>query len=281
MDDAAMGALVGARVDAVVFAAYGTTRGRARAAIEPVFRRVADAVEVPCELAFCGPAVCRLLARRGEDVPELERVLEHMAAVGTRRVAVASGMIVDGWAQANLCERVGAAAERLGLECAAVGAPLLADAADVAYLAAALMEAWAPEPGAVTLFAGHGIGGPADSGYERDQDAFGAYEALGAAFARAGRDDLAVACLSDGAAAALRAARGLAEPGTTVRLVPLMLAAGRHVLKNMGGADERSWASALAAAGYVPRLCDRGLGELSAVQELFAHHARALCAKNE
>ena len=277
-----MGALAGARVDATVFAAYGTTRERARAtAIEPVFCAVADAAGVPCELAFCGPAVCRLLARRGEDVPELERVLEQVAAAGTRRVAVASGMIVDGWAQANLCERVDAAAERLGLECATVGAPLLADAADVAYLAAALMEAWAPEPGVVTLFAGHGIGGPADSDYEPDRDAFDAYGALGAAFARAGRDDLAVACLSDGAAAALRAARGLDEPGTTVRLVPLMLAAGRHVLKNMGGADERSWASALAAAGYVPRLCDRGLGELSAVQELFAHHARALCAKNE
>lgn len=282
MGGAAIGACAGSRFDAVVFAAYGTTRERARAtAIEPVFRCVADAVGVPCELAFCGPAVCRLLTRRGEDVPELERVLGHVAAAGARRVAVSSGMIVDGWAQANLCERVDAAAECLGLECATVGAPLLADAADVAYLAAALMETWAFEPGVVTLFAGHGIGGPAESDYERDRDAFDAYGALGAAFARAGRADLAVACLSDGADAALRAARGLAESGATVRLVPLMLAAGRHVLKNMGGADDCSWASALSAAGYVPLLCDCGLGELAAVQELFAHHARALCNINE
>lgn len=282
MGDAAIGACPGAHVDAVVFAAYGTTRERARTtAIEPVFRCVADAIGMPCELAFCGPAVCRLLARRGEDVPELERVLEHVAAAGARRVAVASGMIVDGWAQANLCERVDAAAEGLGLECAAVGAPLLADVADVAYVAAALIEAWTPEPGTVTLFAGHGIGGPAESGYERDRDAFDAYGALGAAFARAGRADLAVACLSDGADAALRAVRELAEPGATVRLVPLMLTAGRHVLKNMGDADDCSWASALGAAGYVPLLCDCGLGELAAVQELFAHHARALCNINE
>lgn len=269
------------RVDAVVFAAYGTTRARARtAAIEPAFRAVADAVDVPCELAFCGPAVCRLLARRGEPAPELERVLEQVADAGARRVAIVSGMVVDGWAQANLHERVGAAAERLGLK-AVVGTPLLSDATDVDCLAAALMGEWRPKPGTVTLFVGHGIGGPAGSDYARPRDAFDAYGSLGAAFARAGRDDLAVACLSDGPSAALQAVRGLAEPGSTVRLVPLMLAAGRHVLKNIGGSDDRSWSSVLAAADYVPQLCDCGLGEVAAVRELYAHHARALFAANE
>lgn len=269
------------RVDAVVFAAYGTTRARARtAAIEPAFRAVADAVDVPCELAFCGPAVCRLLARHGEPAPELERVLEQVADAGARRVAIVSGMVVDGWAQANLRERVGAAAERLGLK-AVVGAPLLSDATDVDCLAAALMGEWRPKPGTVTLFVGHGIGGPAGSDYMRSRDAFDAYDALGVAFARAGRDDLAVACLSDGPSAALQAVRGLAEPGATVRLVPLMLAAGRHVLKNIGGSDDRSWSSVLAAADYVPQLCDCGLGEVAAVRELYAHHARALFAANE
>lgn len=269
------------RVDAVVFAAYGTTRARARtAAIEPAFRAVADAVDVPCELAFCGPAVCRLLARRGEPAPELERVLEQVADAGARRVAIVSGMVVDGWAQANLHERVGAAAERLGLK-AVVSTPLLSDATDVDCLAAALMGEWRPKPGTVTLFVGHGIGGPAGSDYMRSRDAFDAYDALGVAFARAGRDDLAVACLSDGPSAALQAVRGLAEPGATVRLVPLMLAAGRHVLKNIDGSDDRSWSSVLAAADHVPQLCDCGLGEVAAVRELYAHHARALFAANE
>lgn len=264
------------RVDAVVFAAYGTTRARARtAAIEPAFRAVADAVDVPCELAFCGPAVCRLLARRGEPAPELERVLEQVADAGARRVAIVSGMVVDGWAQANLHERVCAAAKRLGLK-AVVGTPLLSDATDVDCLAAALMGEWRPKPGVVTLFVGHGIGGPAGSGYMQPRDAFDAYAALGVAFARAGRDDLAVACLSDGPDTALQAVRGLAEPDTMVRLVPLMLSAGRHVLKNIGGSDDRSWSSALAAADYVPQLCDCGLGEVAAVRELYAHHARAV-----
>lgn len=269
------------RVDAVVFAAYGTTRARARtAAIEPAFRAVADAVDVPCELAFCGPVVCRLLACRGEPAPELERVLEQVADAGARRVAIVSGMVVDGWAQANLHERVGAAAERLELK-AVVGAPLLSDATDVDCLAAAPMGEWRPKPGTVTLFVGHGIGGPAGSDYARPRDAFDAYAALGVAFVRAGRDDLAVACLSDGPDAALRVVRGLAEPGATVRLVPLMLSAGRHVLKNIGGSDDRSWSSVLAAADYVPQLCDCGLGEVAAVRELHAHHARALFAANE
>lgn len=269
------------RVDAVVFAAYGTTRARARtAAIEPAFRAVADAVDVPCELAFCGPAVCRLLARRGEPAPELECVLEQVADAGARRVAIVSGMVVDGWAQANVRERVGAAAERLGLK-AVVGAPLLSDATDVDCLAAALMGEWRPKPGTVTLFVGHGIGGPAGSDYARPRDAFDAYAALSVAFARVERDDLAVACLSDGPDAALQVVRGFAEPGATVRLVPLMLSAGRHVLKNVGGSDDRSWSSVLAAADYVPQLCDCGLGEVATVREMYAHHARALFTTNE
>ena len=209
-----------------------------------------------------------------------ERVLEQVADAGARRVASVSGMVVDGWAQANLHERVGAAAERLGLK-AVVGTPLLSDATDVDCLAAALMGEWRPKPGTVTLFVGHGIGGPAGSDYARPRDAFEAYGSLGAAFARAGRDDLAVACLSDGPDAALQVVRGLAEPGATVRLVPLMLSAGRHVLKNIGGSDDRSWSSVLAAADYVPQLCDCGLGEVAAVRELFAHHARVLFATNE
>lgn len=65
------------------------------------------------------------------------------------------------------------------------------------------------------------------------------------------------------------------------RCAGFWLAAGRHVLKNMGGADDCSWASILSAAGYVPQLCDCGLGEVAAVQELYARHARALCATNE
>ena len=85
-----------------------------------------------------------------------------------------------------------------------------------------------------------------------------------------------MACLSDGPDAALRVVRGLAEPGATVRLVPLMLSAGCHVLKNIGGSDDRSWSSVLAAADYVPQLCDCGLGEVAAVRELFARHARAV-----
>lgn len=281
MGGAAIETCAGARVDAVVFGVYGTTRARARtAAIEPAFRAVADAVDVPCELAFCGPAVCRLLACRGEPAPELERVLEQVADAGARRVAIVSGMVVDGWAQANLHERVVAAAERLELK-AVVGTPLLSDATDVDCLAAALMGEWRPKPGVVTLFVGHGIGGPAGSDYARPRDAFDAYGSLGAAFARAGRDDLAVACLSDGPDAALQVVRGLAEPGATVRLVPLMLSAGRHVLKNIGGSDDRSWSNVLAAADYVPQLCDCGLGEVATVRELYAHYARALFATNE
>ena len=265
--------------DAAVLAVYGTTRAAAcTAAIEPVRRAVERATGLPCDLAFSGPAVCRILEERGEDAPGLERILQRVAAGGARRVAVVSGMVVDGWAQENLRERARATAGRLGLDGIAVTAPLLRDSADVDVLANALADMWPPEPSCMTLFAGHGIGGPADSGYARAPGAFDPYAALAAAFMRAGRDDMAVACLSDGAQAAVDAVRGVvrASGDAKVRLVPLMLTAGRHVLKNMGGADERSWASTLRRAGYAPQVFDRGLGELAVVQQMFARRARAL-----
>lgn len=99
------------RVDAVVFAVYGTTRAQARAAaIEPVFRAVSNAVDVPCELAFSGPAVCRLLTRRGAP-----RAQEHGRR---RRLLVGKHPERGGLCPSALRLRLGRGCRRTGTVCA-------------------------------------------------------------------------------------------------------------------------------------------------------------------
>ena len=111
MGGAAIETCAGTRVDAAVFAVYGTTRAQARlAAIEPVFRAVSGAIDVPCELAFCGSAVCRLLARRGAPCAQ-----EHGRR---RRLLVGKHPERGGLCPSALRLRLGRDCRRAGTVCA-------------------------------------------------------------------------------------------------------------------------------------------------------------------
>lgn len=59
-----------------------------------------------------------------------------------------------------------------------------------------------------------------------------------------------------------------------VVLQPLMIVAGDHANNDMAGDEEDSWKAAFEQEGYEV-ICEiRGLGEFTAIQELFAEHAK-------
>ena len=60
-----------------------------------------------------------------------------------------------------------------------------------------------------------------------------------------------------------------------VVLKPLMIVAGDHANNDMAGDDEDSWKNIFEKEGYEVICLLNGLGELEAVQQLFADHARA------
>ncbi len=60
-----------------------------------------------------------------------------------------------------------------------------------------------------------------------------------------------------------------------VVLRPLMIVAGDHANNDMAGDDDDSWKSIFEEAGYEVECVVEGLGQLDAIQELFAEHAKA------
>ena len=64
-----------------------------------------------------------------------------------------------------------------------------------------------------------------------------------------------------------------------VVLEPLMIVAGDHANNDMAGDEEGSWKTTFEDAGYDVTCLVRGLGELSAIQDIFVKHAQAAIDK--
>lgn len=264
-----------ARLDAVLFASYGTSREEARAAsIELVARDLREAYPAPAIFAeaYTSAKARRVLARRGTPVPDVSEALHDLARHGARRVLVQPGHLLYGDAFSQVERAVRACAflfERIEL-----GAPLLADDADAAAVARALDEAYPARPGEALVFAGHGA--------EASHAGAGSVYATLALHLRArGRSDAFVGSmrefprLDDVRALLAGARREGGAPLERVRLVPLMLTAAAHAARDIAGAQPGSWASSLAEDGFSVETELVGLGTLPAIRDLYVAHARA------
>lgn len=264
-----------ARLDAVLFASYGTSREEARAAsIELVARDLREAYPAPAIFAeaYTSAKARRVLARRGTPVPDVSEALHDLARRGARRVLVQPGHLLYGDAFSQVERAVRACAflfERIEL-----GAPLLADDADAAAVARALDEACPAQPGEALVFAGHGA--------EASHAGAGSVYATLALHLRArGRSDAFVGSmrefprLDDVRALLAGARREGGSPLERVRLVPLMLTAAAHAARDIAGAQPGSWASSLTEDGFSVETELVGLGALPAIRDLYVAHARA------
>lgn len=59
-----------------------------------------------------------------------------------------------------------------------------------------------------------------------------------------------------------------------VTMMPLLIVAGDHARNDLAGDDENSWKSILEREGYETEIILQGLGEIDAIGEVFADHAR-------
>nr|WP_326184571.1 sirohydrochlorin cobaltochelatase [uncultured Oscillibacter sp.] len=244
---------------AVICVSFGTTVDAAResiTAVENVLREAAgDRLFVR---AFTSPTVRRVLAERGETVPDVFGAMEDLKRQGVRRVVAQPTLVVSGREYDEMRENVRMSRGDMEI---LTGDPLLADTADIKALAVALSEEYPPCREETLVLFGHGT----------DHFANAVYPALQLAFQLAGREDVLVGTV-EGWPAYEDVSRQLAGGGKRVHLVPLMLAAGDHVVRDMAGADADSWASRLTAEGYTVRCTLRGLGMLPAVQAMYRAH---------
>jgi sirohydrochlorin cobaltochelatase len=163
---------------------------------------------------------------------------------------------------------------------APVGRALLHEPDDARVLARLLARESAPQRDELVVLVGHGSHHGADDRYAQLQkalDAIGHSWLVGTIEGQIGLEE---------AIAGLRARAGRrpgdgpeAGPGAStpprVRIRPLMLTAGDHVVNDIAGAEE-SWLRALAGAGFETSYEDETLLDSEAVRALFAARSREL-----
>ena len=205
--------------------------------------------------AFSSQSIRKTLAARGELVWGAEEALEHLADSGYERVVVQPIYFLCGLEYEAL--KVSAARVKNRFSSLLLGTPLISDTEALQRLAALLAEEYRREEGTALVFAGHGTPGFANA----------VYPALQAAFHGMGRRDVSVGTVTGWPGIQELCSEWKAAGFTRVRIVPLLLAAGKHALTDVAGQKPNSWRSLLTREGYEVECVLRGLGELPGVRE--------------
>ena len=239
---------------ALLAAGFGTTVPHAAqelAALEAALAAAAPGWTMA--RAYTSGMVRRILAGRGQPVDSVAGALSRLKAAGVEEVFVQPTHFLCGVEYDKLKAEAGAMAS--GFARLRVGRPLLDGTAAVRQLAGILAGLYPAQEGQAVVLMGHGTTAGANL----------VYPAMQAVFDLAGRPDiLAEVC-----------GQLASRPGVSrVKLAPLMLAAGDHVLNDMAGDGSDSWKNVLAAEGYQVECVLHGLAAEQAVRQMYADRLR-------
>jgi len=269
---------------AILLAAYGSAYPGALATY--------DQIKASYEQTFPGSLVrlaftsqsmrLRLAEKERRHIPSPLAALAKLQDEGQRDVIVQSLHIVPGeefHQLAYLVRGLESVQGKLGFDHLQVGQPLLTYLEDCRAAAAALgaiidglseneISGQGQSNEEAVLFVGHGTGHPADSLYSL----------------------LASVLAKDSGSVFLGTLEGF--PGITelmprlqrsgvkkIQLLPLLLVAGGHVLKDIAGSGPKSWKSLLEQEGFQVRVQLQGLGEHEEILEIFQGHTREAMEK--
>ena len=195
----------------------------------------------------------------------VKEALERARDNGVKELVIQPTHLMDGLEYGDLVEE--AAQYSDAFEKVAVGKPLLTSEEDFKAVAQAIAEDTAQYDDGDTAicFMGHGTEAQANQVYAKMQETLSA----------AGYDHYYVGTVE--ASPSLEDVMEAVKKGGYKRVVlkPLMIVAGDHANNDMAGDDEDSWKNIFEKEGYEVICLLNGLGELEAVQQLFADHARA------
>ncbi len=251
---------------ALLVVSFGTSHASTRP-------RTAEAVETALREAFperrfyrawsSGMLRRKLEREEGEKVFSVEEAMEAMAADGMEDILIQPTFLLPGeeWKQMN--ESLSGYSDRF--RTVNTGLPLLSGKDDIGVLARFLEDRYPRADGEMTVIMGHG---------SPSLD-LPVYEMLQERLIQDGRGDFLLGTVEfdPGIEPVLERVRD-DRPGL-VRLVPVLLTVGEHVLNDMAGDDPDSWKNRIAAEGPETQCCLTGLGEYPEMRELYVRHAAA------
>lgn len=230
-------------------------------------------------------------ARDGEHIDNMQQALERAAASGVKNLVVQPTHLMHGAEYDELVEAVEEYKDKF--ESVEVAEPLLgevgSDATVINEDKAAVAEAItaeavaaagygsldaAKEDGAAFVFMGHGTSHTAKVSYSQMQTQMGAlgYDNVFIGTVEGEPEETACEAVID----------AVVQAGyKKVILRPLMVVAGDHANNDMAGDDEDSWKSMFTASGNFESVGTQiaGLGEISAIQDIYVAHAGAVINK--
>ncbi|MDD3992816.1 MAG: sirohydrochlorin cobaltochelatase [Desulfobacteraceae bacterium] len=242
----------------IVMAAFGT-RWTADGPYAEIDRQVCQTFDGHAvRWAFSSRVVGRIASRRGISIPPGPgEVLADLHAAGHRWVVLQSTHVLCGHEFHRLLHCAAAAPLRVS-----VGLPLLTDPSDFEAVTALLADMANAEPDAATVFVGHGTDHPTWMAYPLLRSMLrrrgAATSFIGVLEGRPGIDDVVATLKAAGA--------------SRVRLVPLLIAAGNHFLRDLTGDDPRCWQRRLEAAGFKVEPVAEGIGRRPEIGALFCRH---------
>ena len=257
---------------AILTVSFGAAGEQGLAAIRAVEDSLAEAFPgFGVRRAFTsGIMIRKLKAQAGKTVDDVAEALERLLSDGVENVVIQPTYMTKGYEYDRLRET--AAFYEPRFSSVRYGAPLLSSGEDCRKMARILAE----EAGncgcgdTAVVYMGHGT--------SHGENA--AYAELSSCLREAGYFNYYIGTME--ASPTLEdVLRKVGSGGyRRVLLLPLLLTAGGHALRDMAGETEDSWKNRFQAAGYETECILKGLGEYPGVQRLFADHVRESLLKN-
>jgi len=270
------------RTPGIVLAAFGTVEATGLATYESVQKKYEKAFPgCPVRLAFTSNLMRdKLREKNGIEVRSPLAALADLHHSGIKDVVVQSLQIVPGeefHRLAILVQSLRAGGERLAFRSLALGLPLLSSLADCRNVSARLSPVLAGEKTkdcdqdkTAMVLMGHGTGHPADGLYS-----------LMASVLRRDYENVFLHTL-EGFPGVVELIPDLKQSGfERVRLMPFLLIAGGHVLRDMSGRGPDSWKSILERNGFEVEASRYGLADSEEILSLFLEHTKTALKRDE
>lgn len=255
---------------AILVVSFGTSYNDSRdatiGAIEEAITKAFPDYEV--RRAFTSQIIIdKLKERDGLEIDNVEEALDKAVADGIKTLVVQPTHLMDGYEYTDLKNALKDYEDKF--EKVVLGAPLLTDDKDFTAVAKAIAEKTSSYDNGETAicFMGHGTEADSNSVYAKMQETlkkegYGNYY-IGTVEAEPTLDDMLT---------------NMEASGVTYKKVvlePLMVVAGDHANNDMAGDEEDSWKSVIESKGYEVECILEGLGQITAIQELYVEHTQA------
>lgn len=152
-----------------------------------------------------------------------------------------------------------------------IGRPLLTSRIDYIEVIEALDKEYSLKSEIPAIFMGHGS--------ILNNNA--SYQYLNHLFKEKGFEDVYVETLNGNSGFYIVADNLAKKNHYNIKLLPLMIATGKHVLEDIAGDNKKSQKSVLEGMGFKVEFSVKGLGEINGIQNIFISHVKSAMDGNE